>query len=146
MPLNPSIKRQPAAVGGGSAGSRILLGLFVLGCLLQLIGLYRPTGPPTVDAIPFLDKLGHALVFALPVAMILLYPASRTGRGWSGVFGVVVILIFAGHAVVSELLQAWLLPERSGDPYDVLADLTGIAIGYGTAVLIQRRRPGDLGD
>lgn len=133
-------------MSGSSVGSRTLLVLAVLSCLLQLIGLYRPVSPPTTDAIPFLDKIGHVLIFALPVAMIMLCRAARTGARLSGAFRAVVILVFAGHAVVSELLQAWLLPERSGDPFDVLADLAGIAIGYGTAVLIQRRRPGDIGE
>ncbi len=142
----PAIKRRPAIISGSTVGSRALLVLAVLSCLLQLIGLYRPTGPPTVDAIPFLDKIGHVLIFALPVVLIMLYRWSRTGARLSGAFSAVLIVVFAGHAVVSELVQARLLPERSGDLSDVLADLAGIAIGYGTAVLIQRRRPGDIGE
>lgn len=135
---DPAIKRDRAFDGLGSARSRVLLVLVVLTCLVQLIGLYRSTGPPTTDAIPFLDKIGHVLIFALPAALIMLYRASRGAV--SVVFGAVVIAIFAAHAVVSEFIQARLLPERSGDPYDVLADLAGTAIGYGTAVLILRRR------
>jgi VanZ family protein len=135
---DPAIKRDAAIGGSGSARSRFLLALVVLTCLLQLVGLYRSTGPLTTDAIPFLDKIGHLLIFALPVAVIMLYRASRGAV--SARFGVVVIAIFAVHAVISELIQARFLPERSGDPYDVLADLAGTAIGYGTAVLILRRR------
>jgi hypothetical protein len=33
------------------------------------------------------------------------------------------------HAVSSELIQHWLLANRSGDPADVAADLVGIAVG-----------------
>ena len=37
--------------------------------------------------------------------------------------------MLAAHAVVSELVQHWLLPHRSGDAADVLADLAGVALG-----------------
>lgn len=128
----------PAIKGGSSVGGRFLIALFVLSCVLQLVGLYRPTGPPTPDAIPYLDKLGHLVVFALPVAVIMVYRASRGAV--SVIFSAVVIAIFAAHAVISEIIQARWLPDRSGDPYDVLADLIGIAVGCGVAVLIRRRR------
>ncbi|MFC7618829.1 VanZ family protein [Microlunatus sp. GCM10028923] len=139
---------QPATVGGGrpsgegTAARRVLLCAVVISCLAQLIALYRPAGPPTPDVIPHLDKAGHLVIFALPVLLIMLWRAAR--RGDRPGFGAAVIAIFAGHAVLSEILQGALLPQRSGDPLDVVADLLGIAIGYGTAVLIiARRRWGD---
>jgi len=119
---------------------RVLLGLAVASCAVQLIGLYRPAGPPAPGAIPHLDKLGHAVIFALPVLLIMLTRAAARGVRPGIRFGLVLVAVFAGHAVFSELVQAGLLPERSGDPYDVAADLAGIAIGYGTAVPIINRR------
>lgn len=118
----------------------MLLGAVVISCLAQVIALYRPGGPPTPDLVPQLDKAGHLVIFALPVFLIMLWYGYRRGGGPGRRFGVAVIAIFAGHAVLSEIVQGTLLPQRSGDPFDVGADLLGIAIGYGTAVLIIARR------
>lgn len=122
----------------------------MISCLLQVIALYRPAGPPTPDLVPHLDKAGHLVIFAVPVLLIMLWAAARRGGRPGPRFGAAVIAIFVGHAGLSELVQGALLPERSGDLFDVGADLLGIAIGYGTAVLIiarrtliSRRMPGD---
>ena len=40
----------------------------------------------------------------------------------------VAIWVFAAHAVVSELIQGAFYTDRSGDPLDLLADWSGIAI------------------
>jgi len=40
---------------------------------------------------------------------------------------------------VSELVQALLLPDRSGDPYDVLADLAGAFAGWLLTARLLRR-------
>ncbi|GAB3759097.1 VanZ family protein [Microlunatus parietis] len=137
---------QPAVVGGGRpsregrVARRVLLGAAVISCLAQLIALYRPAGPPAPDLVPHLDKVGHLVIFAVPVLLIMLWRAARR-RGRPGPwFGTAVIAIFVGHAVLSEVVQGALLPDRSGDLFDVGADLLGIAIGYGTAVLIIARR------
>jgi len=39
-----------------------------------------------------------------------------------------VAVLLAVHAVVSELIQHYLLTGRSGDPLDSLADLAGVLI------------------
>jgi VanZ family protein len=38
--------------------------------------------------------------------------------------------LVAAYAVVSELIQGFALPGRSGDPLDVVADLAGVAAGW----------------
>ena len=43
------------------------------------------------------------------------------------------------HAPVSEVVQATLLPHRSGDRWDALADLTGVALGALLATVVLRR-------
>ena len=56
-----------------------------------------------------------------------------------------VVLVFAAQAVLSEVVQALLLPHRSGDVLDVVADLTGVALGVLVAVAVGRllgRGPG----
>lgn len=91
---------------------------FVLACLLQLYGLYAPQqpGPP---GIPYLDKLGHFSSFA-----VVAYLGVRVGIPVRWLVGVL-----AAHAVVSEFVQHQLYAWRSGDPFDTLADLAGLALG-----------------
>ena len=58
--------------------------------------------------------------------------SSRSSR-WPGCGRVPPAWLVRGcspcHAVVSELVQHWLLADRSGDPRDVVADLVGVALG-----------------
>ncbi|UEJ82705.1 VanZ family protein [Brachybacterium halotolerans subsp. kimchii] len=93
--------------------------------LLANIGFYLPSVPDTGPAGPVrIDTVYHVGVFALTVWAFgrLLAPARRFPIGW-------VALAAAAHAVLIEVLQGALLPHRSADPGDVLADLVGIAIG-----------------
>ncbi|MCG7310241.1 VanZ family protein [Brachybacterium sp. ACRRE] len=93
--------------------------------LLANIGFYLPSVPDTGPAGPVrIDTVYHVGVFALTVWAFgrLLAPARRFPIGW-------VVLAAAAHAVIIEVLQGALLPHRSADPGDVLADLVGIAIG-----------------
>ena len=45
--------------------------------------------------------------------------------------GVVPMLV---HVPVSELVQHFYLGQRSGDVWDAVADLVGVAVGWWTAV------------
>ncbi len=123
-----------AAVGeahpAGRVGLRVLL---VLTVAVQLVVLYAPAGggPPLFSHA---DKVIHAVVFLVPVALALL---AGFRRG-------VVVSVFAAQAVLSEVVQAVLLPHRSGDGLDVVADLTGVALGVLLAAAVGRMsaRPG----
>lgn len=107
--------------------------MFSVAVVLQVIVLYDPTAPqpPTVpwwDWAPAPDKVLHMAVFAL---------VAWTGRQ-VGIPVRTLVFWLAVQAVVSELAQARLLPERNGDVVDLVADLVGIGIG---AVLpLPRRR------
>jgi hypothetical protein len=90
----------------------------VAALLLQLVILYSPSGGG-VAPFPNFDKLVHCAVFALPVLLALLAGLPR----WP------VVLVLALHAPGSELVQWTLLPNRTGDPWDVVADLVGVALG-----------------
>lgn len=94
----------------------------------QFYGLYRPSGPPAPPWFPAADKVGHLLGFAIPVGLvsITLERYGRVGRR----AGVVVLALFAAQAVVSELVQGAFYRYRSGDPYDLLADLAGMLLGW----------------
>jgi len=94
----------------------------------QLIAVYAPDGPagPQVKG---LDKVIHALIFAVPVfAALMVGIRARWALG-----------ILAVHAPVSELIQHFALQHRSGDVLDVAADLTGVALG-GWAYVVWTRR------
>lgn len=107
--------------------------LAVLACLalaVHLFGLYWPGSPDDSGfSFPGADKIAHFLLFAAPVWLL----GRLTGRVW------LVAVIFAVHGVVSELVQYWFLPHRSGDPLDLLADLIGIAVAT-VLLLVQHRR------
>ena len=66
------------------------------------------------------DKVVHLVLFALLAA---------TTRWRFGPVAVALGVVCA-YAVVSELIQGALLSSRSGDAYDVLADLVGVALGW----------------
>jgi len=97
---------------------RILLILGVVALLVQFYGLYSPSGPPSTPGMPS-DKIEHLLGFAVPVALFI---AARVD--WRLVAGLAVL-----QAIASELVQGLLLSDRSGDLWDIVADLTGTAIG-----------------
>jgi VanZ family protein len=91
----------------------------VLALLLQLVVLYAARAPAVVTSGLPLDKVAHALVFALPTVALI---AAGVPRLW-------VIGLMAVHAPVSELIQQQVLGARSGEVGDVVADLVGVGIG-----------------
>lgn len=107
---------------------RLLFGLFVV---VQLVVLYWPRAVSPPGGLPW-DKLVHAAVFGL-----VAWSGVRAGvpAGW------LAGLLF-GHAVLSELVQDRLLPHRSGDPGDAVADLVGTLLGLLAAVRTGRRGDG----
>jgi VanZ family protein len=104
----------------------VVVVLLVLSVAVQLVVLYSPEGGGPA-LFPNADKVVHLLVFLVPVALAVVAGFRR----W------VVAAVFAAQAVLSEVVQATLLPHRSGDVLDAVADLTGVALGLlvGTAVL-----------
>ena len=105
-----------------------LFALSVLAVAGHLLALYWPGSPEPGFDLPGADKVVHVLLFGVPVYLL----GRLTGRRW------LVAGCFAAHAVVSELVQHWFVPYRSGDPLDLLADLAGI--GAATVLLTRRAR------
>jgi VanZ family protein len=97
--------------------------------LLNLVVLYAPRVPAVPTGGLPADKLVHVVVFALPTIAL----------AWAGVPWRWVVAGMAGHALLSEVLQAAVLPDRSGDPWDVVADLLGIALGVAVLGWLGRR-------
>ncbi len=90
--------------------------------------LFSPTTPGE-PVFANSDKVVHYLLFALVAGTVRwrFGPARRS-----------LCLVFA-YAVLSEVIQANLLPGRSGDVVDVLADLAGAALGWLVAERLGRR-------
>jgi len=109
--------------------SRLAVGLAVAAVVTQLLVLYWPV--VTVEGpVSWTDKVVHLLVFAVPTYAV--------GRALRSVRTAVVI--FAIHAPVSELVQHFLLPGRSGDVWDAVVDLVGVALGAAVLVVGARLR------
>ncbi|KRC85231.1 hypothetical protein ASE25_19465 [Terrabacter sp. Root85] len=109
--------------------SRLVVGLAVAAVVTQLLVLYWPV--VTVEGpVSWTDKVVHLLVFAVPTYAV--------GRALRSVRTAVVI--FAIHAPVSELVQHFLLPGRSGDVWDAVVDLVGVALGAAVLVVGARLR------
>ncbi|HEU4947992.1 MAG TPA: VanZ family protein [Kribbella sp.] len=92
---------------------------FVLACLVHLYGLYSPRQAAPDPGVPYADKVTHLLLFA-----VVAYTGLRVG-----VPARLLLPLLVVNAVVSELVQHFLLPHRSGDPFDSVADLAGVALG-----------------
>ena len=98
---------------------------------VHLVGLYLPrVDVPDSMEVPGADKAVHVLLFAI---VMLTGVLARIPARW-------LALVLAVHAVVSEVIQHVLLPGRTGDPFDVLANLGGVAIGWYVATMIGRHR------
>jgi peptidoglycan/LPS O-acetylase OafA/YrhL len=104
----------------------------LLALTVQLIIVYSPqgVGGPQVAG---LDKVVHILIFGAPALAALLGGVRRPRRRWA-------LGILALHAPVSELIQHFALPRRSGDVLDAVADLAGIALAATVYVVWSRRQ------
>jgi VanZ family protein len=93
---------------------------FALAVAVNLLVVFWPVAPAGVATIfPYADKVIHLAVFAA---------VAYTGR-WARLPVVPLLLALAVHAVASEVVQDLLLPERTGDLADTVADLVGAAAG-----------------
>jgi hypothetical protein len=106
---------------------------FVAVLAVHLAALYWPR-VTIVGPVSWTDKVVHPLLFLVPVVVGALW--------WRRVVPVAVVFIL--HAPVSELVQHYLLPGRSGDPWDAAADLLGVGLGVVVATwwLARGRRSG----
>ena len=127
-PARPDLRAGPRVALQPGQRRSAARAAFVLAVLLQLVVLYAPRAPST-GGVPGVDKAVHLAVFGL---------AAWTGLR-AGVPGRLLLPLLLAHAVVSEVLQHLVLPDRSGDPLDAVADAAGVLLGAGLAVLAGRR-------
>jgi hypothetical protein len=117
------------ATGPSVRGSkRLWRAALVVAVALQLLALYSPHAPPGPQ-ITGLDKVVHMCIFAAPALAALM----------AGISAPWALGILAVHAPVSELIQHFALPHRTGDVFDAMADLGGVALGS-LAYLVWSRR------
>ncbi len=103
--------------------------LLALALVVQVRLLYAPDGPGP-GLFPGADKVVHAMLFGLPAAIVLV--ARLRPR--------LVLPLLAMHAPVSEVVQGVLLTRRTGDPWDAVADLVGVALALALWRLVGARR------
>jgi len=125
---------------GGTAGqapgelvrkpSRLWFLVLGVAVVVQMVVLYMPTAPAGPQ-ITGLDKLVHICVFAAPAMAALM----------AGIDVRWVLGILAVDAPVSELVQHFALPHRTGDPFDAMADFVGLALGSLAVLVWNRRQP-----
>jgi VanZ family protein len=76
-----------------------------------------------------MDKIAHCALYAVLGATL----ASGRFRASSSVPHVVLLVLGALYGISDEWHQAW-VPGRDPDPADWLADVVGLALGYGTTM------------
>lgn len=122
----------------GATGSRVKVWAWRLGFVaavaLQLYGVYAPREAGPDVGLPEVDKVAHLFLFGSVAFLGLM---ARVPARW-------LLAALVANAIVSELVQYWLLPNRDGDLFDVLADLAGVALGAWIALRVLRgaRLPG----
>ncbi|MEL6810421.1 MAG: VanZ family protein [Bacteroidota bacterium] len=95
--------------------------------IITFLLLFPFTHMPKVD-MPSFDKIGHVLIFVLLVLIWLLFDLLRTTSGRLRGFR---ILIFAFiYGIVIEVLQGMFFVSRTADVWDVVANTTGILLGW----------------
>jgi VanZ family protein len=105
-----------------------LLSLLYLGIFLAIMALaYTNTLPPQLGRIPYYDKIGHCVLYA--IAAYLGHRILR--RRWIRLLGRSLPLFalgFSSFTVVEELVQN-LSPYRTLDLSDLLWSFVGIVLG-----------------
>ena len=109
---------------------------FGLSALTTVVSLVLPDAPEVEVDVPGLDKLVHLLLFAV-------LALTATWRFGARAAVAIALLLYAAG---TEVVQAVLLPNRTGDVLDVLADVTGAGIGLTAADAWRRSRPGSVAD
>lgn len=114
-------------------GRVVLLCAVIVG---HLLALYLPGSPePSSFDVPGLDKIVHVALFAVPAYLI----KGLTSASWP-------LWLLIAHAPISELVQWRVVPYRSGDPLDLLADLVGVALGWWLASVATGNSGGDAAE
>jgi len=89
--------------------------------------LFPITNFPKVE-VPFIDKLGHVILFSILVIIWLLFVLSKTEVGKLTSIWVVLIAFFYG--IIIEASQGLFFESRTADVWDIIANSAGILMGW----------------
>jgi hypothetical protein len=93
---------------------------FAVTVAVNLAVLYAPAPALPATTLPGADKAVHLAVF---LALTLAGLRAGLAPSW-------FVPLTLAHALTSEVVQDLVLPRRSGDPWDAVADTVGVALGY----------------
>ena len=114
----------PGDLTAARAAAWTALVLLLLG-QVYLLYVVAGTGSPP---FPHADKVGHMALFAVP-ALVAAVLRSRWAVG-----------LIAVHAVVAEPLQGLFTTTRVTDPWDAVANVSGLLLGLAGALVMGGRR------
>lgn len=98
--------------------------------LLITIALLLPiTGVPKIESIPFLDKIIHFIINALLFLVWASYAYSRKLKGIKPINLLLLFICIFIYGILIEVIQESLIPTRSADIFDVLANFCGLILG-----------------
>lgn len=86
------------------------------------------------------DKMAHFIEYAV-LAVLFYRGLSYDSRKPGLVMILVVVLTGTAVSVLDEMYQSY-IPGRDSSPYDMMADVAGVAFGSVLAVLFQIRKAG----
>lgn len=108
-------------------------------CVLLLLPSNNFNGIPV---FPGIDKMVHLGIFFVQATLLYwgaVIKSKRAGNKW--IIILKVILTTAVFAVLTELAQMYLTQTRSGDPWDVFADIVGVGMAtFGFILFYQRKK------
>lgn len=108
--------------------------LLTLGVVLYATLTADPLDDTTLPPIPHLDKLIHAVMMGgLYGAVIFDRQRSDKTKSVDKRFRITLAYAIAVFCILDEIAQASMGLGRSGDPLDLIADWSGIAVAYFTA-------------
>lgn len=103
--------------------------------LTILILAYTGNLPTQLDFIPYLDKIGHVILYAIATYLGHSLFGYRRLRNGLPIFP----LLFAIFTIVEEAVQGF-SPNRTLDAIDLVMSLFGIGLGYQIAENGNKRR------
>ncbi len=121
---------------------RVLFYLYLIAVAVLCFGSFNslPEVSKTILGIPT-DKVVHfCMFFPFPILAFLAYDKFTGNRKKVIVFAIVTFLVGCVLAASTELGQAYLTENRSGEPLDFLADFLALLSGSVIATLIDLRQ------
>ncbi len=100
--------------------------------------------PDTLPPFPMFDKLAHLGAFGL-LSLLLAIPTAMVRVKYAISLLIRLLIIPAIYGAALEIIQP-LVSNRTGDPYDFLADLIGSGLAFLLVIAIKGRNTADKKD